>query len=125
MLYSWKFDDYDHNEKFSCFFRKTRIETSRHFILICSYGYFPPIKLALPGSNSNNLPFLMSMKLFKKSTDSLMKEMQPLVFEKGRFLFQEKSDNFQLLANSVHDVCEPRKYSKNIILQQSSADKKC
>ena len=35
-----------------------------------------------------------------------MNGMQPLVFEKGRFVFEEKSNNLQILATSVHKICD-------------------
>ena len=53
-----------------------------------------------------------------------MNETHIQVFEKSRFVFQEKSDHFQYLALSDHEVCKAITYSRNIAVEQSSTDRK-
>ena len=61
--------------------------------------------------------------MFLKVLNSrMMNEMQPLASEKGRFVLQEKSDNSQLLAISVHKVRDALPFSSNVIIKGSSAD---
>ena len=48
--------------------------------------------------------------------------MQPLVFEKDSFVFQEKSDHSQLLGISIHIVCAAITLPRNVISKQCSVD---
>ena len=61
------------------------------------------------------------LQVIRKSTDTLMKEMQPLVFEESRVVFQEKPDHLQLLAISVQ-VRDAMTFSGKVILERCSAD---
>ena len=51
-----------------------------------------------------------------------MNELQASIFEKGRFVIQEKSDHFRFLAISVHIICDAKVFSRNIIVERCSAD---
>ena len=53
-----------------------------------------------------------------------MNEMQPLVFEKGRFVFQELLDNRLFFALSIHIVCDARKFSRATMIERCSGDGK-
>ena len=53
-----------------------------------------------------------------------MNEIQPLVFDKGRFVPQEKSDNFQILATLVHKNRDNRIFSSNYNIEKFSVDSK-
>ena len=59
----------------------------------------------------------------KVSIDALLNEMQPLVFERGRFVFQEKPEPFHILALSVQKVCDERRVSWKFILERYSQAK--
>ena len=52
-----------------------------------------------------------------------MYELQLLVFEDSRFLFQEKSDRFQFLALPVHKVSNVIIFSGNISIERCPSDR--
>ena len=60
----------------------------------------------------------------KKSIDTLLNELQLLVFKKRTFGFQGKTDNFHNLAKSVHRHCAAGTVSKNIVIERCSSDEK-
>ena len=60
----------------------------------------------------------------KKSIDTLLNELQLLVFKKGRFGFQGETDKFLFLAKSVHRHCVAGTVSKNIVIERCSSDEK-
>ena len=41
-------------------------------------------------------------------------EMQPFIFEEGRFVFEEKSDHFRFLAVTDLKICVAMTYSWNV-----------
>ena len=53
-----------------------------------------------------------------------MNEKQGLVIEKSRFVYEEKSDHYQLLALSLHKVCNVMTFYKKVTSEQYSADRK-
>ena len=50
--------------------------------------------------------------------------MQPMVFEKVMFVFQEQSDNVHMFTISVHKLCDASSFSEKSITGSCSADKK-
>ena len=66
-------------------------------------------------------PFVF--KSNKKLTDNWMNEMQPPVFENGRFLFQDKSDHLHILVILVYKVNNARIFARSFVLDRRSADK--
>ena len=68
--------------------------------------------------------FFCFYNCLKKSIDTLLNEMQRLACERGRFVFQEKSGDFHILALSVHEVCDATMFSSNIIVGGCSLDRK-
>ena len=62
------------------------------------------------------LPSLLTSD--KKSTDTLIKETQQMISDKGRFVYQEKSEHCQLLAIWVHKVCNAMIFSKSVLNEQ-------
>ena len=87
----------------SVFFVKGSIKTpdfvsytltkARQFLLICDHWHFPLIIFASRGNKCNNWISHMFLHLTKQSTDTLMNEMQPVVFEKCRFVFRRNQIN--------------------------------
>ena len=106
--------------KFSRLFRTELISLSRQFIRICNFSQYPLINFALRGTWRNNWHCCFFVQVLKKSTDNLMNDMQPLVLVKGSF-FQEKSDQFQFLAISIHQVRDARRFSWSFIIEQGCA----
>ena len=53
----------------------------------------------------------------------MLKEMQHLVLDRGRFVFQEKSDHFHILAPSVHKIGDARKNLMKITVERGAAEK--
>ena len=108
--------------KLSRLFRKKKNKFDYQAIIrICKFWHFPPIKIALRGTKWNNRHSPKILQVIRKSTDTLMKEMQPLVFEESRVVFQEKPDHLQLLAISVQ-VRDAMTFSGKVILERCSAD---
>ena len=62
----------------------------------------------------------MLLQVIKKSADTLMNELQPLAFEKDKFVIQEKSDHIRIL---VHKICDAMVLSRNIIIKRCCTNK--
>ena len=62
-------------------------------------------------------------KTLKDLTDSLMIEIQPLLFEKFRFVFEESLDHLQLSAISVRQMFGALTLCNNVIIEKCSAEK--
>ena len=61
---------------------------------------------------------------FKNSIDLLLNELQPLVFERNRFAFQEKKTIFTILLFWFMKIAKPGDCFWNNILEQCFADRK-
>ena len=71
----------------------------------------------------------MFLKVFKKSTDTLMNEKEPLVFEEGRFFFEGKIRPIPLFGNigpkNVHknaSLLNPNTSITKDLLQEGNFD---
>ena len=53
-----------------------------------------------------------------------MNAMPPLVFQKGRFVFREKSHHFHISAQSFHKLCDARIIFRTITIEGCFADRK-
>ena len=60
----------------------------------------------------------------KKWADILMNEMQPMVFEKGRYVLQQKSDLLYILVIWIQKVSDARIIPEKSIIERCSQDRK-
>ena len=105
-------------EKLSGLIRRTRNWTSRTFLWTCNYWNFPPMEFALPWTEHNNWNYYMLLQVLRKLTDILMNQKQGLVIEKSRFVYEKESDHYQLLALSLHKVCNAMTFYRKVTSEQ-------
>ena len=104
-------------------FRKTLFWISRHFVWLCYYWHFRPIKFALPVNKRNSWHCSVFLKVIKsRLIPYWMKDNDWFLKEAGWF-FAKKSHHSQILAMYVHIVCNAITISKNVIMERCSADK--
>ena len=96
----------------------------RQTVRLCNFWLFPLFKSMLWGTKQQlTFPYVFTY-IYKLPIDSLMTEMQLLLSEKTRFVFQEKSINFHVSVLLVHKPGNAKMVSWKKINELGSADRK-
>ena len=122
---SYKFFEWslDANFSASCF-KENRGWLWKQIIRLCIFWHFPLFKICVPGNQLHQVTFPYIFRTFeKKTTDTLMNEMQSMVLSNLCLVSQKNFDQVHILPTSIHWVCNGRFFFSNTIFEGCFADR--